>query len=122
MIGESRFLASNPGKSRSGGRCGSGPRGSNCACQASSTRWGARNRQAIDSKLAHTGFLALLIEDEVARRKQKFTCRRRRAAFRSNKTLGRFDFDRLPEVDPILGTPDPYGRRSLTFPREAGPF
>ena len=28
----------------------------------------ARNRQAIDAKLAYTEFLALLIEDEVARR------------------------------------------------------
>jgi len=27
----------------------------------------ARNRQAIDAKLAYTEFLALLIEDEVAR-------------------------------------------------------
>ena len=35
----------------------------------------ARNRQAIDAKLAYTEFLALLIEDEVARREQKkFTC------------------------------------------------
>lgn len=31
----------------------------------------ARNRQAIDSKLAYTEFLALLIQDEVARREQK---------------------------------------------------
>ena len=31
----------------------------------------ARNRQALDSKLAYTEFLALLIEDEVARREQK---------------------------------------------------
>ena len=51
----------------------------------------ARNRQAIDSKLAYTEFLPLLIEDEVARREQKkFTCRLRRAAFRSNKTLDQF--------------------------------
>ena len=31
----------------------------------------ARNRQAIDAKLAYTEFLALLIQDEVARREQK---------------------------------------------------
>lgn len=31
----------------------------------------ARNRQAIDSKLAYTEFLSLLIQDEVARREQK---------------------------------------------------
>ena len=31
----------------------------------------SRNRQAIESKLAYTEFLALLISDEVARRDQK---------------------------------------------------
>ena len=31
----------------------------------------ARNRQAIEAKLAYTEFLALLIQDEVARREQK---------------------------------------------------
>jgi hypothetical protein len=31
----------------------------------------ARNRMAIDAKLAYTEFLALLIQDEVARRDQK---------------------------------------------------
>ena len=35
----------------------------------------ARNRQAIEAKLAYTDFLALLISDEVARREQKkFRC------------------------------------------------
>jgi DNA replication protein DnaC len=63
----------------------------------------ARNRQAIESKLAYTEFLALLIEDEVARREQKkFTCRLRRAAFRSSKTLEQFDFDRLPQLNRAL--------------------
>lgn len=63
----------------------------------------ARNRQAIDPKLAYNEFLALLIEDEVARREQKkFTCRLRRAAFRSNKTLDQFDFDRLPQLNRAL--------------------
>lgn len=63
----------------------------------------ARNRQAIDAKLAYTEFLALLIEDEVARREQKkFTTRLRRAAFRSNKTLEQFDFDRLPQLNRAL--------------------
>jgi DNA replication protein DnaC len=63
----------------------------------------ARNRQAIESKLAYTEFLALLIEDEVARRDQKkFTTRLRRAAFRSNKTLEQFDFDRLPQLNRAL--------------------
>ena len=63
----------------------------------------ARNRQAIDAKLAYTEFLALLIEDEVARREQKkFSTRLRRAAFRSNKTLEDFDFERLPQLNRAL--------------------
>jgi DNA replication protein DnaC len=60
----------------------------------------ARNRQAIDGKLAYTQFLALLIGDEVARREsKKFSMRLRRAQFRSNKTLEQFDFDRLPRLN-----------------------
>lgn len=60
----------------------------------------ARNRQAIDGKLAYTEFLAILIQDEVARREQKkFTSRLRRASFRAQKTIDGFDFDRLPGVN-----------------------
>lgn len=63
----------------------------------------ARNRQAIDAKLAYTEFLALLIEDEVARREQKkFATRLRRAAFRTTKTLDAFEFDRLPQLNRAL--------------------
>ena len=63
----------------------------------------ARNRQAIDSKLAYTEFLSLLIQDEVARREQKkFTLRLRRATFRASKTLDQFDFDRLPKLNRSL--------------------
>ena len=52
-----------------------------------------RNREAINGKLAYTEFLALLIQDEVARREQKkFALRVRRAGFRSQKTLTDFDF------------------------------
>ena len=48
----------------------------------------ARNRQAIEGKLAYTEFLCLLIQDEVARREQKkFALRLRRASFRASKTL-----------------------------------
>ena len=44
----------------------------------------ARNRQAIESKLAYTEFLALLVGNEVARREQKkFSARLRRAKFRT---------------------------------------
>ena len=60
----------------------------------------ARNREAIDRKLAHTDFLALLIQDEVARRDQKkLSLRLRRANFRGQKTLEGFDFDRLPTLN-----------------------
>jgi DNA replication protein DnaC len=59
-----------------------------------------RNRQAIEKKLAYTDFLALLIQDEVARRDQKkFDTRLRRAGFRSSKTLEAFDFDFNKGVD-----------------------
>ena len=60
----------------------------------------ARNREAIDRKLAYTDFLSLLIHDEVARREQKkLDMRLRRASFRSQKTLEGFDFDRLPNLN-----------------------
>ena len=63
----------------------------------------ARNRQALDAKLAYTEFLALLIQDEVARREQKkFALRLRRAAFRASKTLEQFDFERLPQLNRAL--------------------
>jgi DNA replication protein DnaC len=53
----------------------------------------SRNRQAIEKKMAYTEFLALLIQDEVARREQKkLHSRLRRANFRSQKTLEQFDF------------------------------
>jgi len=63
----------------------------------------ARNRQAIEAKLAYTDFLALLISDEVARREQKkFSTRLRRAQFRTTKTLEQFDFTRLPKLNRAL--------------------
>lgn len=63
----------------------------------------ARNRQAIEAKLAYTEFLALLIQDEVARREQKkFQLRLRRATFRATKTLEQFDFERLPKLNRAL--------------------
>jgi DNA replication protein DnaC len=62
-----------------------------------------RNRQAIESKLAYTEFLALLIGDEVARREQKkFSSRLRRAQFRTTETIEQFDFDRLPHLNRSL--------------------
>ncbi len=63
----------------------------------------ARNRQAIDAKLAYTEFLAMLIGDEIARRDQKkFSTRLRRAQFRASKTFEQFDFDRLPGLNRSL--------------------
>jgi DNA replication protein DnaC len=63
----------------------------------------ARNRQAIESKLAYTEFLAMLISDEVARRDQKkFSTRLRRAQFRTTKTIEQFDFARLPHLNRAL--------------------
>lgn len=52
-----------------------------------------RNRQAIDEKLPYTEFLAMLLQDEIARRAQKkLTLRLRRANLQSHKTLESFDF------------------------------
>lgn len=63
----------------------------------------ARNREAIQGKLAYTDFLALLISDEIARREQKkFSSRLRRAQFRTTKTLDQFDFERLPQLNRAL--------------------
>jgi DNA replication protein DnaC len=60
----------------------------------------ARNRQAIESKLAYTDFLALLIQDEVARRNQRqFDQRTRKSQVCSDKTLERFDLAENPTLD-----------------------
>jgi DNA replication protein DnaC len=60
----------------------------------------SRNRQAIDDKLAYTEFLAMLVQDEVARREQrKLAMRLRRAGFRSQKSLEGFDFAFNPSIN-----------------------
>jgi DNA replication protein DnaC len=60
----------------------------------------SRNRQAIEEKLAYSQFLALLIQDEVARREhKKLQLRLRRAAFRNHKTLEEFDFAFNPSIN-----------------------
>ena len=60
----------------------------------------ARNQQAIESKLAYTDFLALLIQDEVARRDQRqFGQRLRKAQVSGDKTLARFDYAHSPSVN-----------------------
>ena len=61
-----------------------------------------RNKQAVDHKLSYTDFLALLIEDEVARREQhKFVQRQRRAGINVQKTLETFDFIFNPGIDQV---------------------
>lgn len=62
-----------------------------------------RNRQAIEEKFAYTDFLAMLIQDEVARRTQKkLTMRLRRANFRNHKTMEDFDFSFNPKINRAL--------------------
>ena len=59
-----------------------------------------RNRQAIEEKLPYTEFLALLIQDEVARRTQKkLILRLRRGGLNSNKTFESFDFTFNPSTN-----------------------
>jgi len=63
----------------------------------------ARNREAIEHKLAYPEFLALLVGDEIARREQKkLQTRLRRANFRAHKTLEDFDFDFNPKINRAL--------------------
>jgi DNA replication protein DnaC len=63
----------------------------------------ARNQQAIQSKLAYTDFLALLIQDEVARRDQRqFAQRLRKAQVCGDKTLEKFDCAHSPSVNHAL--------------------
>ena len=63
----------------------------------------ARNREAIENKLAYPEFLALLVGDEIARREQKkLQTRLRRANFRSHKPLEDFDFDFNPKISRAL--------------------
>ena len=59
-----------------------------------------RNREAVEKKLTYPEFLALLIQDEAARREQKkYDMRLRRAGFRGDKTLEGFDFSFNPNID-----------------------
>jgi DNA replication protein DnaC len=63
----------------------------------------ARNRQAIEEKFSYTDFLAMILQDEVARRAQKkFALALRRASFRNHKTLEEFDFSFNPAINKSL--------------------
>jgi len=62
-----------------------------------------RNRQAVEQKLSYTDFLAMLVEDEIARREQhKFAQLQRRAGFNTQKTLESFDFTFNPSINQSL--------------------
>lgn len=62
-----------------------------------------RNHQAIEEKLAYTDFLALLLQDETARRTNKKLAQRlRKAGFKPNKTLEAFDFTFNSNIDKRL--------------------
>jgi len=64
-----------------------------------------RNRQAIEDKFSYMDFLAMILQDEVARRSQKrFVLALRRASFRSQKTLEEFDFTFIPGLNRTLIT------------------
>lgn len=64
-----------------------------------------RNRQAIDEKFSYMDFLAIIIQDEVARRCQKrLALAIRRANFRNPKTLEEFDFSFNPGLNRALIT------------------
>jgi DNA replication protein DnaC len=63
----------------------------------------ARNRQAIEEKFSYTNFLAMVLQDEVARRGQKkFSLALRRASFRNHKTIEEFDFSFNPSINKSL--------------------
>lgn len=62
-----------------------------------------RNRQALAEKFSYMDFLAMILQDEVARRSQKrFALALRRASFRSQKTLEEFDFTFIPGLNRTL--------------------
>ena len=59
-----------------------------------------RNHQAIEQKLAYTDFLAMVLQDEIARRAQrKLALALRRANFRNQKTIEEFDFSFNPNIN-----------------------
>lgn len=65
----------------------------------------SRNRQAIDEKLSYMDFLAMIVQDEIARRNQKrLASAVRRANFRNQKTLEEFDFSFNPGINRALIT------------------
>jgi DNA replication protein DnaC len=65
----------------------------------------SRNRQAVEEKFSYMDFLAMVIQDEIARRSQKrLASAVRRANFRNQKTLEEFDFSFNPNINRALIT------------------
>jgi DNA replication protein DnaC len=63
----------------------------------------ARNRQAIESQIPYTDFLAMLIQDEIARREQRqFAQRLRRAQVMTDKTIERLDLSASVSINHAL--------------------
>ncbi|MBF0503382.1 MAG: ATP-binding protein [Candidatus Riflebacteria bacterium] len=59
-----------------------------------------RTKQAVTEQMSHTEFLAMLLQDEVARREQKkLAMRIRRGNFRPDKTLETYDFGFNPNIN-----------------------
>jgi len=59
-----------------------------------------RNKEAIDSKMSFTEFLATLLQDEILRRDmKKFDTRFKKARINGNKTLEQFDFGFNPKIN-----------------------
>lgn len=59
-----------------------------------------RNRQAIEQKITYADFLAMVVQDEIARRAQKrLSLALRRANFRNQKTIEDFDFSFNPSIN-----------------------
>lgn len=59
-----------------------------------------RNRQAIESKLTYSEFLALLLQDEILYRdNKKLVVRLKRAGFQGEKTIENFNFDFNPKIN-----------------------
>ena len=63
----------------------------------------ARTREATEHRLSYPEFLALLVQDEIARREQKkYEARLRRSGLHCDRLLENFDFDRHPQLDQAL--------------------
>lgn len=59
-----------------------------------------RNREAIESKMSYSEYLALVLQDEVMHREnKKFESRFKKSGVKGNKTLEQFDFSFNPKIN-----------------------